>query len=720
MAKEAIRTPSYRLRAGCHLVLAFQAGTEGRIQQLLQEVLRLVEQYGVQASLFVEREVDSLLSKGWDAHVRRVGVQVIRCKNVINAALLTHLRGEDTDLDRVVFVSDVGRVDASVLSEADCVFVMVRPGPYVGPPRAGCTLITSVYRSDEFLPGFVKNCTSLLGYDRLIEHIFLVSALSQAEEEVLLGLFLQRQNVLVFRFRTDPGLYECWNIGIRVARTDYVSNANVDDLRDPRHVVTLLKHLESKPDIAVAATAIVPFERYPAIGTLPPRDTVWYADKGGRFGFLDLARPVNPSLAKLEPHNMPHCMPVWRRSIHSRHGWFDESQFGTYADWAFWLKVFEGGGAGWLEPEPLGYYFVNPNSHNRRGGDLDKWHSAIEKQFLGRFISVVTATVPTPRKLSFAVQPKLHLWGRDLSYGQHRNSFSCVIEALAPLDKGESGCRFVPFIERQFGWGNSNVYGEAASSNPRPLTEPWIGILHVPFDAPEWFDHKAHPKRILSTSLFQASLPACRGIITLSDDLERVVNEYLPDIPTLALKHPTDLNVRDWDAAAYMAKPCVVQVGDWLRKLQSIHRLRTSKHRRIMLLKRWTHAFMRREAEVIGEYIDPAVEMRSFVSNEEYDRLLAESVVLCLMYATAANNVLLECIARATPILVNPLPGAVEYLGESYPLYVLNEKEAAAALEDDERIYNAHRYLMRRRYEIDLSYEGFCRGIAESVLYADI
>ena len=59
---------------------------------------------------------------------------------------------------------------------------------------------------------------------------------------------------------------------------------------------------------------------------------------------------------------------------------------------------------------------------------------------------------------------------------------------------------------------------------------------------------------------------------------------------------------------------------------------------------------------------------------------LSSSVVLCLLYATAANNVVIECIARATPILVNPLAAVVEYLGPDYPLYACDEDEAALLL----------------------------------------
>ena len=177
------------------------------------------------------------------------------------------------------------------------------------------------------------------------------------------------------------------------------------------------------------------------------------------------------------------------------------------------------------------------------------------------------------------------------------------------------------------------------------------------------------------------------------------------------------MQARMFDPAAYRARPRLVQVGDWLRKLQAIHRLKAPGHERIMLLKEKTQGYLQAEIGAFGDHRDPAVAMRHMVPNDEYDRLLSSSVVLCLLYATAANNVVIECIARATPILINPLAAVVEYLGPDYPLYACDEAEARLLLSLPGRVEEAHRYLLARRLEIDLSYEGFARSIAELEFY---
>jgi len=108
------------------------------------------------------------------------------------------------------------------------------------------------------------------------------------------------------------------------------------------------------------------------------------------------------------------------------------------------------------------------------------------------------------------------------------------------------------------------------------------------------------------------------------------------------------------------------------------------------------------------------------VSNQEYDSLLSSSVVLCLLYATAANNVVIECIARGTPILINPLPSVIEYLGEDYPLYVKDIYEAETLLKKENKIKAASHYLLKRQKYIDLSFQGWLEKIAKSDFYNNL
>lgn len=171
-----------------------------------------------------------------------------------------------------------------------------------------------------------------------------------------------------------------------------------------------------------------------------------------------------------------------------------------------------------------------------------------------------------------------------------------------------------------------------------PIERDWTGILHVPFGAPDWCEPEIRPETFFATPLWQASRPFCRGLLTFSADLAADLRHADPDLPVLSLLHPTGLDAPQFEMARYRAFPRVVQVGDWLRKLQAIHRLRAPGHERVMLLKGRTQHYLDREIARFGDMRDPSLRMLSMVSDDAYDRLLASSVVLCLMYATAAKT----------------------------------------------------------------------------------
>ena len=69
---------------------------------------------------------------------------------------------------------------------------------------------------------------------------------------------------------------------------------------------------------------------------------------------------------RIGSHNLPHCMPMWRKSLHERYGLFNPWDFAAIADWEFWLRCAAGGARFMLLRERLGLYYRNPWSHNMR------------------------------------------------------------------------------------------------------------------------------------------------------------------------------------------------------------------------------------------------------------------------------------------------------------------------------------------------------------------
>jgi hypothetical protein len=96
---------------------------------------------------------------------------------------------------------------------------------------------------------------------------------------------------------------------------------------------------------------------------------------------------------------------------------------------------------------------------------------------------------------------------------------------------------------------------------------------------------------------------------------------------------------------------------------------------------------------------------------QEYDELLSKNIVFIDLFDAAANNTILECIIRNTPIIVNKLPPIIDYLGEDYPLY-FNELNEVPDLLINEKILAAHNYLTKINKD-ELSIDLFTKKIME-------
>lgn len=229
------------------------------------------------------------------------------------------------------------------------------------------TFVTSIFKGAEFFEKFLHNiavcCVEANG------EIILVDAGSPQEEKSIFDRFITEHPEYYDRFKyisldKDPGLYNCWRIGIENARAPYVTNANLDDRRSPHHTKALIELLNANPDIAGAATAIRATRIRNSSWFDWTENEYWFIeDEVREINFFDLYKHNEAGLVISQ--NIMHCMPVWRKNIHNKYGFFDEEQYGTSADWAFWLKCAKAGERFLLLPKPLGLYYINPRSHNR-------------------------------------------------------------------------------------------------------------------------------------------------------------------------------------------------------------------------------------------------------------------------------------------------------------------------------------------------------------------
>lgn len=269
------------------------------------------------------------------------------------------------------------RIDAFFYWQA----VMARAAwlsPNLQAAAIGVTLVSSIFRGDEYLDGFLINSSRLQGYDDC-QH-FLIRAASPGNEHVRLLHHVREHPAAVYlNLATDPGLYQVWNLGVRLATGRYLSNANIDDRRAPAQLAHLQALLDDDTQLAAASIALRVSQQRNLDWDESADCPVWFGNLGAPvYAAGDLFRMTGDGLVS---NNLLHCMPVWRRSLHTRLGEFDEQRYGPSADWAFWLSAGRHGARFKFSDEPLGLYLQDEASYWRRDATNRKFDARIVAEF---------------------------------------------------------------------------------------------------------------------------------------------------------------------------------------------------------------------------------------------------------------------------------------------------------------------------------------------------
>ncbi|KAA3622347.1 MAG: glycosyltransferase family 1 protein [Proteobacteria bacterium] len=280
-------------------------------------------------------------------------------------------------------------------------------------------------------------------------------------------------------------------------------------------------------------------------------------------------------------------------------------------------------------------------------------------------------------------------------FAEHRSGWAYCIAAIGALHN-DRGVLLDDFVEKRFSWDYENNLVEGVI----PYREPWVGIFHNPPDMPEWYHAFDSPQQLLERPAMRESLTHCRGIFVLSEYHKRWLEPRI-DAPVESLVHPTQVSNREFSPERFEQNPerAIIQVGVWLRSLTRIAELKVDTIRKVWLVpNELALRYHAMECERLG--LDPDrlrlesdVEELAWVDDSDYDELLSKNIVFASLFDSSANNLIVECIARNTPILVNPLPAVVEYLGEHYPFYFSTMDEASFKAGSIEHIRLAHDYL---------------------------
>ena len=210
------------------------------------------------------------------------------------------------------------------------------------------SFITSMYNGEEFFEGFMEDLTSQTIFEEKCE-LILMNCNSEQNEDELIKPWLKKypDNIKYIKLDEDPGIYAAWNLAIKESSGEFITNANLDDRRSPIFAEKMAKILYSNTEVDCVYS-----ENYI---TNEPNET--FDNNSSNNEVYPAAEFSKDAMLR---GNAPHCMPMWRKSLHDKFGYFKEG-FRSASDWEFWLRCTFGGSSLKKVRDKLGLYYFNPD-----------------------------------------------------------------------------------------------------------------------------------------------------------------------------------------------------------------------------------------------------------------------------------------------------------------------------------------------------------------------
>lgn len=236
---------------------------------------------------------------------------------------------------------------------------------------AKVTAIVSAYFAEEFLDGRLDNLLK----QSLQPEIIVVCQDGSAEHEIA-----KKHDVKLILTPDIPTLYEAWNMAIRQATGDYIVSANSDDRFYPRAIEKLAKALDEHESYAMAYFNV---DKVEEIDGKPVQQFVWA--EGGLKYLIFRGCFLGP-------------MPMWRKSLHDKYGYFleheklrngDDYKYQIVSDYEFWMRLAEGNEKFYHIKEVLGAYLSHGKNLEHKHPLRRMWEDArVKAKYSQRFENI--------------------------------------------------------------------------------------------------------------------------------------------------------------------------------------------------------------------------------------------------------------------------------------------------------------------------------------------
>ena len=239
------------------------------------------------------------------------------------------------------------------------------------------SLITSVYKAEEYIEQLMEDVTRQTIFEEKCEWIILNvdPPGEEFDEEVILKYAEKYPNNIIYkRLEEDPGIYDTWNMGIKMSTGDFVTNVNCDDRRPSWAYEKQAKLLVANPDVELV---------YNDSYIVHEPNVMWedVSPDTQRYNFEQFSKEA------MLRGNLPHNNPMWRRTVHDKYGYFNQ-YYKSAGDWDFWLRCAFGGSKFKKCQDILGVYYFNPTGMSTNP-EHDSWKKEHEREIFQNYLTIL-------------------------------------------------------------------------------------------------------------------------------------------------------------------------------------------------------------------------------------------------------------------------------------------------------------------------------------------
>lgn len=224
------------------------------------------------------------------------------------------------------------------------------------------SVITSIYNGEKFLNQFLENVLNQTCIDDI--EILLLDAQSTDDTKNIIEKF-KHPSLKYISLDKKYSIYDTWNIGINLAKSNLISNWNIDDRRKNTSLENQIAFMEKNNECDICYGYVA-----------------WSFKPNEKFeenSLTNLYPCHDVTFETMMKNNSPHCMPVWRKNLHDRFGLFDPF-YKTAADFDFWLRCLKGGASFNKIYETVGLYYYNPNGLSTNSASTNMQEGALIKE----------------------------------------------------------------------------------------------------------------------------------------------------------------------------------------------------------------------------------------------------------------------------------------------------------------------------------------------------